>query len=65
MPATPPPTFGTHVPNGEQANADAQASADGQTFQIRYDTLVIAVGAYSQSPPSPLEGAPYRPTLIA
>ena len=51
MPATPPPPFGTHTPTNNSTSDDsAEANADGQTFQIRYDALVIAVGAYSQSP---------------
>lgn len=58
MPATPPTPYHT---NGN-ANAEDAASAtdaekkdesspktNGETFRLRYDTLVIAVGAYNQS----------------
>lgn len=50
MPATPPTPFSAtpSVPIAESGTT-VQFPGNGKTFNVSYDKLVIAVGAYSQS----------------
>lgn len=50
MPATPPVSFEEpSVPSVEGSTTETQSPGTGTHFTVRYDKLVIAVGAYSQS----------------
>ena len=50
MPATPPlPSEKSSAPLAEGSQAETMFPGAGTPFTLRYDKLVIAVGAYSQS----------------
>ena len=50
MPATPPlPSKESSIPLVKGSTTETQFSGTGTHFTLRYDKLVIAVGAYSQS----------------
>ena len=51
MPATPPLQFeqSASAPLADNSTTETQFPGTGSRFTLRYDKLVIAVGAYSQS----------------